>query len=65
MKSTMPALLALALMGVGSYAAPKLVGRTFSGEIMDSACANMGNHDPGYKMSNTTECQCRMVVVGR
>jgi hypothetical protein len=64
MKSTVLALTALVLMGVSSYAAPKSAGRTFSGEIMDSACANMGNHDAGYKMSNThTPKDCTMACV--
>ena len=53
MKSTLLALTALVLMGVSSYAAPKSAGRPFGGESMDSACANMGSHDAGYKMSNT------------
>ena len=53
MKPTVLALTALMLVGVGAYAAPKSANRTFNGEIMDSACANMGNHDAGYKMSNT------------
>lgn len=52
MKAIMLASTALLLVGVSSYAAPPSA-RTFSGEIMDSACANMGNHDAGYKMSNT------------
>lgn len=53
MKSTLLALTALLFMGGVSYAAPKGTNQTFSGEIMDSACANMGNYDAGYKMSNT------------
>lgn len=27
--------------------------RTFEGQIMDSTCAKAGNHDAGYKMTNT------------
>ena len=53
MKAITLAFTALLLVGVSSYAAPKSASRTFSGEIMDSACANMGNHDAGYKMTNT------------
>jgi hypothetical protein len=53
MKAITLAFTALLLVGVSSYAAPRSASRTFSGEIMDSACANMGNHDGGYKMSNT------------
>jgi hypothetical protein len=26
---------------------------TYKGQIMDSACAKMGNHDAGYKMTGT------------
>lgn len=64
MKSTLLAFSVLALMGVISYAAPKSAGRSFSGEIMDSACANMGNHDAGYKMSNThTAKDCTLACV--
>ena len=64
MKPTVLALAALMLVGVGSYAAPKSASRTFSGEIMDSACANMGNHDAGYKMSNThTPKDCTLACV--
>ena len=44
---------ALLFVGVSSYAAPKSTSQTFNGEIMDGACASMGNHDAGYKMSNT------------
>ncbi len=27
--------------------------RTYSGQVMDSACAKAGNHDAGYKMTGT------------
>src|ERR1017187_5901811 len=43
MKAIMLVSTALLLVGVGSYAAPPST-QTFSGEIMDSACATMGNH---------------------
>ena len=41
MKAITLAFTALLLVGVSSYAAPKSASRTFSGEIMDSDCANM------------------------
>ncbi|HLH37048.1 MAG TPA: DUF5818 domain-containing protein [Alloacidobacterium sp.] len=64
MKSALLALTAFVLMGAGTYAAPKSAGRTFSGEIMDSTCANMGNHDAGYKMSSThTPKDCTLACV--
>jgi type 1 fimbria pilin len=64
MKPTVLALTAFMLVGVGAYAAPKSANRTFNGEIMDSACANMGNHDAGYKMSNThTPKDCTLECV--
>src|SRR5665213_1901521 len=63
MKAIILASTALLLVGVSSYAAPPSA-RTFSGEIMDSACANMGNHDAGYKMSNThTPKDCTLACV--
>lgn len=52
----------LAFLGVSSYAAPK--ARTFRGEIMDSACAAMGSHDAGYKMTHThTPKDCTLACV--
>lgn len=63
MKAIMLAVTALLLVGVSSYAAPPST-QTFSGEIMDSACAAMGNHDAGYKMSNThTPKDCTLACV--
>jgi hypothetical protein len=38
--------------------------KTFTGEIMDSACAKMGNHDAGYKMTGThTPKECTLACV--
>jgi len=38
--------------------------RSFSGEIMDSACAKMGSHDAGYSMTNTkTPKDCTLACV--
>lgn len=28
--------------------------KTYTGEIMDSTCAKMGNHDAGYKLTGTS-----------
>ena len=28
--------------------------KTYNGEIMDSTCAKMGNHDAGYKLTGTS-----------
>lgn len=64
MKPLVLALTIAMIAGVGSYAGAKSSDRTFSGEIMDSACANMGNHDAGYKMSNThTPKDCTLECV--
>ena len=55
---------AIMLAGMGAYAAPRSTTQSFRGEIMDSACANMGNHDAGYKMSNTpTPKDCTLACV--
>ncbi|HVB99561.1 MAG TPA: hypothetical protein VNJ12_09580 [Candidatus Dormibacteraeota bacterium] len=38
--------------------------RTFTGQIMDSACAKVGNHDAGYKMTGThTPKDCTLACV--
>ena len=38
--------------------------KAYTGEIMDSTCAKMGNHDAGYKMSNThTPKDCTLACV--
>jgi len=35
--------------------------KAYTGEIMDSTCAKMGNHDAGYKMTGTnTPKDCTM-----
>ena len=31
----------------------KRADKTYTGEIMDSTCAKMGNHDAGYKLTGT------------
>lgn len=37
---------------------------TYKGQVMDSACAKMGNHDAGYKMTGThTPKDCTLACV--
>lgn len=61
------AFLALAVLVAGaaiSFAGSKSPPRVFRGEIMDSQCAAMGNHDAGYKMTNTnTPKDCTLACV--
>lgn len=58
------ALAALMMMGTISFASSRAVTHTFRGQIMDSACAKMGNHDAGYKMTNTnTPKDCTLACV--
>ncbi len=58
----------LLLAGTFSFARAKAAAaHTFSGEIMDSQCAGMGNHDAGYKMTSTTtpkDCTLACVKAG-
>jgi type 1 fimbria pilin len=57
-------LAALLILGTASFAASKPMTHTFRGEIMDSACAKMGNHDAGYKMTDTsTPKDCTLACV--
>jgi hypothetical protein len=65
MKKLALAFTALLFLASLSLAAPK--GKTYSGEIMDSQCAGMGTHDPGYKMTNTNnpkDCTLACVKIG-
>lgn len=42
----------------------RAANRTFTGQIMDDACAQMGNHDAGYKMTGTnTPKDCTLACV--
>ncbi len=41
----------LFLLLVGVVVAPAASTRTYTGQIMDSACAKAGNHHAGYKMT--------------
>lgn len=46
------------------FAQSKARARTFTGQIMDSQCAAMGNHDAGYKMTGTsTPKDCTLACV--
>jgi hypothetical protein len=64
MKTGFLALTALLFAGVSSYAAAPPPAHTFTGQIMDSACAKAGNHDAGYKMTNTnTPKDCTLACV--
>ncbi len=54
----------LLLAATISFARARAAERTFSGEIMDSQCASMGNHDAGYKMTGTkTAKDCTVACV--
>lgn len=44
-------LLVVMLMMLPAFSFAK--DHTYKGQIMDSACAKMGNHDAGYKMTGT------------
>lgn len=42
----------------------KKADKTYTGEIMDSQCAKMGNHDAGYKLTGTnTPKDCALACV--
>lgn len=54
------------LLAVSLFAVAQGRGRahTFSGQIMDSQCAAMGNHNAGYKMTGTsTPKDCTLACV--
>jgi hypothetical protein len=54
----------LLLAATVSFARGKARGRAFFGEIMDSPCAKMGNHDAGFKMTGTsTPKDCTLACV--
>lgn len=63
MKKLTLSLVALMFFGAITLARGK-AARTFTGEIMDSACAKAGNHDAGFKMTNTsTPKDCTLACV--
>ena len=42
----------------------KKTDKTYTGEIMDSQCSKMGNHDAGYKLTGTnTPKDCTLACV--
>jgi hypothetical protein len=42
----------------------KKAEKSYTGEVMDSRCAKMGNHDAGYKMTGTnTPKDCAQACV--
>jgi hypothetical protein len=66
MKKLTVIIAALLIVGTASLARPK-TNRSFTGEIMDSTCAKMGNHDAGNKLTNTStakECTLACVKAG-
>ncbi len=64
MKQVALTLAALMVLGAASFARSNPPTRTFRGEIMDSPCAKMGNHDAGYKMTSTsTPKDCTLACV--
>lgn len=59
----MPAVL-LASIALAFAAAPRPHPSVFTGQIMDSQCAAMGNHNAGYKMTGThTPKDCTLACV--
>jgi hypothetical protein len=58
---------ALMILGIASLGRAKAAARSYTGEIMDSDCAKMGNHDAGYKMTSTNspkDCTIACVKAG-
>lgn len=63
MKKLVLIVMAVMMFGAISFARPK-ASNTYTGEIMDSTCAKMGNHDAGYKLTNTnTPKDCTLACV--
>jgi hypothetical protein len=57
-------LMAVMLMIATTVSFGKKADKTYTGEIMDSQCAKMGNHDAGYKMTGTnTAKDCALACV--
>ena len=62
MKKLAASTIAILVLATTSFAAPK--GKTFKGEIMDSACANMGSHDMMIKKEGAKDAkQCTVTCV--
>ena len=52
------------LMISATFSFGKKAEKTYNGEIMDSQCSKMGNHDAGYKMTGTnTPKDCAQACV--
>src|ERR1035441_6201754 len=52
------------LMISATFSFGKKAEKTYTGEVMDSQCAKMGNHDAGYKMTGTnTPKDCAQACV--
>jgi hypothetical protein len=57
-------LMVVMLMIATTVSFGKKADKTYTGEIMDSQCAKMGNHDAGYKMTGTnTPKDCALACV--
>jgi len=63
MKKVLLTAVTLMICGTISFSRPK-TSRTYTGAIMDATCAKMGNHDAGYKLTNTdTAKDCTVACV--
>ena len=57
-------LMVVVLMIATTFSFGKKADKTYTGEIMDSTCAKMGNHDAGYKLTGTnTPKDCTLACV--
>lgn len=57
-------LLVVMLMIATTISFGKKADKTYTGEIMDSTCAKMSNHDAGYKLTGTnTPKDCTLACV--
>jgi hypothetical protein len=57
-------LMVVMLMIASTVSFGKKADKTYTGEIMDSTCAKMGNHDAGYKLTGTnTPKDCTLACV--
>lgn len=58
------AMIVAMLMIAATVSFGKKAEKTYNGEIMDSTCAKMGNHDAGYKLTGTsTPKDCTLACV--
>jgi hypothetical protein len=57
-------LIVVMLMIAATVSFGKKADKTYAGEIMDSQCSKMGNHDAGYKLTGTnTPKDCALACV--